>query len=158
MMTLFNALCSKSRIFKTLEPQKLLGKMTNRITPAGDMTSIIVGWLIHLLVGNIMSVMDQKIIHITSRNRKIYKSIIYGAFDGIIGVLGWKTAFNIHPDPPKIELKKYYLQLFISHLVFGFFHNVTTRYLNKINYNYSGSRIKSTPAVFKEATLPIASR
>lgn len=134
MMTLFNAIISKKTNFQTLEPQKVLGKMTNRIAPVDKMTSIVIGWLLHFFVGHILSVLDRTLMRITRVKTGSYGALAYGTLDGLIGVLTWIITFKIHPKPPNINLKEYYFQLFVSHLIYGLFHKWTLRLMKKQSF------------------------
>jgi hypothetical protein len=49
----------------------------------------------------------------------LFTGLILGAACGLIGILVWETVFRVHPSPPRIDLKNYYRQLFIAHLIFG---------------------------------------
>lgn len=45
--------------------------------------------------------------------------LILGGLSGLTGILIWKLAFKIHPDSPRIDFKKFYVQLLFAHIVYG---------------------------------------
>jgi hypothetical protein len=52
---------------------------------------------------------------------------VIGALSGAIAVLIWKATFKVHPLPPWIDFKSYYLQLVPAHMVFAVFATITYR-------------------------------
>lgn len=41
---------------------------------------------------------------------------LYGAFIGLIAIIGWGIFFKIHPDPPKVE-PTYFVMIWLGHLL-----------------------------------------
>lgn len=126
-MTLFSHWIAKATDEKFQE-QKLLNTFLNRSLPTGK--ADISGWIIHLLMGVALSYLDFRLIKSSNRKATVGKGLFYGAIDGIIGMVIWRIVFRLHPDPPKIDLHKYLMQLFIAHLVFGVVAATTHRALN----------------------------
>ena len=130
MMTLFSHILSKifGRVF---EEQRQLEKMINRGSPAGKYTSHILGWILHLGMGQVFSYLNIKAAESTGQKPNPLNSLLYGAADGIVGVIIWRLNFLLHPNPPKVSLRKYLIQLFFAHLVFGFFHGLMFQVMQK---------------------------
>lgn len=49
-----------------------------------------------------------------------YTSFLIVAISGINGIASWFFMFKIANYTPKIDLKAYYLQLLVAHIIFGF--------------------------------------
>jgi hypothetical protein len=55
-------------------------------------------------------------------------AILFGSLAGLIGILGWRIVFAIHPNPPQLELIHYLLVIWLGHLIFA--AGVFITYLN----------------------------
>ena len=44
--------------------------------------------------------------------------IFIGTVNGVAGVIAWKLAFSLHPDPPKIHYRQFYQHLILAHIIF----------------------------------------
>ena len=73
------------------------------------------GWCIHYLIG----LFFVAIYYWTGIVHDFSDYVIAGALAGMVGVAGWKVIFALHPSPPSIPFKEYYLQLIAAHMVFG---------------------------------------
>ncbi len=51
--------------------------------------------------------------------RDLPRGLLFGFLSGIVSVSFWIAVFAVHPDPPRIQLKKHYLQLMVTYLLFG---------------------------------------
>ena len=119
LMTIFSYCVGAIRKKKFLEPGllndlliRLKNKMIMRLVPMA-------GWIIHYLVGLIFIVVYQGYWAKSTSGPSIINCIVLGALSGVIGICGWKLAFHIHPDPPRIDFKEFYAQLFFAHIIFG---------------------------------------
>lgn len=77
------------------------------------------GYIAHYSVGFIFSsfykaVWEKSPVSVNEKN-----SGMMGFINGIAGICVWHLFYMLNPDPPKIQLKKYYLQLLLAHVVFG---------------------------------------
>ncbi|HEY0741851.1 MAG TPA: hypothetical protein VGD40_10325 [Chryseosolibacter sp.] len=46
-------------------------------------------------------------------------AVLFGASAGIVGILGWRLFFVVHPDPPVMNLFQYLTVIWLGHLVFA---------------------------------------
>lgn len=46
-------------------------------------------------------------------------ALIFGAIAGMIGILGWRIVFVLHPTPPQLNLPQYLTVIWLGHLVFA---------------------------------------
>lgn len=123
-MTLFTYIVAESKKKNFKEPE-LLAQLLHRLVPeTGKKGSQVGGWSMHYTMGTIFSILyvelwDRKIVKPNFRN-----GLLLGGFGGITGILVWKLAFSLHPNPPQIHFKKYYGHLLLAHLVFAVFATV----------------------------------
>jgi len=78
------------------------------------------GWLVHYAVGFLFTFVYDAVWR--KKNVRIVPSGIgMGGICGLIAIAAWKTTFKLQTIPPLISYKKFYRQLVIAHLVFGYF-------------------------------------
>lgn len=77
------------------------------------------GWVIHYLVGLQFIIGFKAFLNLSHYEPTITLFIILGAICGVIGILGWKFTFSAHPNPPALDFKEFYIQLFFAHIIFG---------------------------------------
>lgn len=77
------------------------------------------GWQFHYAVGVIFVTVYTYLWERNYLRRDLPSGLLLGFLSGIVGVSFWTAVFALHPDPPRIQLKKYYLQLMVAHLLFG---------------------------------------
>ena len=77
------------------------------------------GWAIHFAVGLLFMGFYELAWAYSELVRTLLWSIILGVGMGIVGILGWMAIFRLHPYPPKIHFKLYYVQLLFAHIVFS---------------------------------------
>jgi hypothetical protein len=97
-------------------------------SPGGqkNQTHFITGYILHYLAGLIFSICYKFFWDRRKRKPGYMNSLIGGFINGIFGVGIWHTLFKaIHR--PWLGLKKYYLQLIIAHIIFGFINGVIYR-------------------------------
>lgn len=88
-----------------------------------------VGWVIHYLVGVFFMLFFHLIWEGLGIKATALSGIIMGFAAGILGVIGWNITFWIHPNPPKLDFKQYYVHLIMAHVVFGLSGLSTYNYL-----------------------------
>lgn len=120
LMTLFSYVVGVLRKKQFSQPV-LLNELLQRLKVFSSITYYrnSAGWLIHYAVGLSFVICyhllwSHKVLAPTLSN-----GAILGAVSGIIGVAGWHLILSIHPNPPNIDLKEYYLLLFVAHVIFG---------------------------------------
>lgn len=120
-MSLFSYVLSirKNKQFK--EPE-ILGILINRLLDRKNRTlSHIGGWAIHYFVGLLFTTTYDMIWKSTRVKPVLSHSIALGAFSGLVGILGWNVTLRVHPRPPKIDIKRFFFQLLIAHIIFAVF-------------------------------------
>ncbi len=79
------------------------------------------GWLLHYGVGTLFNAAYDRIWSTRRLKPTTGNGLLLGAISGLIGLAVWKITLNVHPNPPKIDFRKYYAQIVAVHLVFGAF-------------------------------------
>jgi hypothetical protein len=137
LMTLFSYLVSETNKENFREPE-LLGKLLHRaLQTETKENSHFAGWNLHYLVGVMFAFAYSRIWEKTTIKPSVKSGSILGLVSGILGMTIWKICFTIHPNPPKINFKKYYGHLLITHVIFGVF--------TAIAYKLSSHREKRRP-------------
>jgi hypothetical protein len=127
VMTLFSYWISSAKKKQFREPellQELLQKLPLQIAPG---TAKAAGWLIHYSVGfSFCAIYDAIWKHKASR-ASIANGIMLGGTSGLVGISGWHLVLSAHPNPPVVDLKKYYGHLMLAHMIFGAFSAIGYR-------------------------------
>ncbi len=119
LMTLFSYYISHKLNREFKEPV-LLNKMISRSPLAiSKKNNPAPGWILHYSIGTVFVVGYHFIWRRKKLNPTLKNSTFLGFISGFIGISGWHILFIIHPKPPSIHLKNYYLQLLAAHIVFG---------------------------------------
>ena len=116
LMTVFSYMYSDLRQKQFREPE-LLNELLARvrwINPQAGRNHW-AGWCIHYLIG----LMFIAIYYGSGIVNSFDAYLVAGTLSGIIGIVCWITTFALHPSPPAIRYKEYYLQLLIAHIIFG---------------------------------------
>jgi hypothetical protein len=110
------------RVMKVI---RILGTMlTFQTTPKGELSdsswSILVGTIAHYVVGLSFTLVYAEIWRTGLGAPTLRFGVIAGFVSGLVGMLGWRVYFALHPSPPKnVPLKSYLLTLLAAHVVFG---------------------------------------
>jgi len=89
----------------------------------------IFAWMLHYLIGLGFVIGYHLLWYNDLLSMTWFVAFILGAVSGIIGIIGWVFIFGYTQHEPKIDLKGYYLQLLIAHIIFGFTAYATYVYL-----------------------------
>jgi Na+/proline symporter len=120
-MTAFSYALSAKKKNDFREPA-LLAKMLHR-KGLKKSTAKISGWLIHYAVGFLFTAAYSMIWE--KKNARLLPSgTAMGGICGLIGVAAWKITLQQQTFPPLLNYRKFYRQLVIAHLFFGFFSAV----------------------------------
>jgi hypothetical protein len=131
-MTLFSYLVSEVQEENFKEPE-LLGKLLQTLAPdVNKDLGRFIGWNLHYFVGFIFAFLYASLWERTKVRPTLKSGLILGALSGMVGLTVWKLCFRVHPNPPKINFKRYYGHLLATHLIFGVF--------TVIGYNLSNAR------------------
>jgi hypothetical protein len=118
-MTIFSYFLSGKKDKDFREPA-LLGKMAKRILPGSDKTvSEIAGWMMHGSMGLFFAWMYQRLPEIRKMYPDLPDDVFVGVVNGVLGVILWKFVFSLHPDPPKVDFKRFYQHLILAHIIFS---------------------------------------
>jgi hypothetical protein len=119
LMTMFSYAVGMIRRKKFSEPD-LLNELLSRLKKKSFRSLVpIAGWFLHYFIGLLFIISYHLYWRESNSNPTMVNCIILGAISGVIGICGWKLAFHVHPNPPRIDFKEFYAQLFFAHVVFG---------------------------------------
>ncbi|WP_345950686.1 hypothetical protein ABDD95_04375 [Mucilaginibacter sp. PAMB04274] len=130
LMTLFSEAVSKAD-GNTYNEAKILGELLNRITPLNKRQAQIAGWIGHYSVGVGFAGVYAAYLEKAKAKPTLVNGLAYGALSGLAGAFIWHATFKAHPNPPGVNLKTYYKQLVLAHIVFGLSAAVVLKKLEK---------------------------
>ncbi len=120
VMTLFSYLVSKS--FNKLYKEPILLKYVlerTHVSISSNLT-LFLGWFLHYVIGILFVV----IYHFIWMNRwmeiSIFHSFILGFASGLVGIVAWRFMFAVSDSESKVDMKGYFFQLVIAHILFAF--------------------------------------
>lgn len=120
LMTLFSYVVSREKNKQFREPQlinELVSRAKIKIAPLKNSP---VGWILHYLTGAVFTLGYYFFWKLTAVDPSLVSGAILGAVNGALGVSIWIISFNLHSNPPDINLKDYYWHLELAHIIFGF--------------------------------------
>lgn len=102
----------------------ILGTMILNKTTVGKNVStepypVIIGTVLHYLVGIGFSFLYWYLLKKNCLTLTINDSLLFGAVAGIFAVFAWRAFFYIHKNPPGVPLPGYLASIFAGHLVFA---------------------------------------
>lgn len=120
IMTIFSYLMSLKLNRQFKEPVLLNMLYARRGARGGSLKAVPgFGWMFHYFIGTTFVILYHFIWKMTAVDPSFLSGSLLGFLSGFIGIAGWSLMFNLHPDPPLIDFRKYYLQLIAAHLIFG---------------------------------------
>jgi hypothetical protein len=118
-MTAFSILVSRKADKQFREPV-LLNRLLKRLSYKNEIdANSLPGWISHYAVGTLFTTVYDQIWQ--RRRPTLSNSLALGGISGLIGIAVWDLTFRLHPNPPSVDHKNYYKQLFVAHLIFGVF-------------------------------------
>lgn len=120
VMTIFSYVMAGLNDNQFKEPQllnKLLDSSKNISVHFHDHNAA--GWFIHYAIGAVFIILFSLIWNFTGIAVSWFSAAGFGFVAGIIGVIGWESMFNFNAAPPDIQLKKFFVQLLIAHVIFA---------------------------------------
>lgn len=126
-MTLFSFLLSKIVRRNFLEP-KLLNQLVF-YRRKNKKQHHAAGYAVHYLTGLLFTWIYSLIWKNSRYAPRNSDSLWMGFVNGLIGASGWHIVFLVHPSPPIVDRRKYYLQLVAAHMVFGLLNGAGYRNL-----------------------------
>ena len=128
VMTLFSKILSRTAKKNFDEPEilsKLYSRLDNRYLPTNR--DKFAGYFLHYGVGVLFNLVYVELLHLHRQNPSIKLEALIGAVSGIVGVGIWQATLILHPDPPRLSWKDFYVQLIIAHILLS----ITANELNK---------------------------
>ncbi|UII31430.1 hypothetical protein LVD17_24360 [Fulvivirga ulvae] len=107
---------------KKFEEPVLLNKLIRRMMPVNKLKPDdegLTGWWLHYAVGVLFLVVFDHMWRKGKVKPYLPNTLWLGGLAGLVGIGIWKGTYKIHPNPPEdIDLKSFYGQLFVAHLIF----------------------------------------
>lgn len=116
-MTLFSVLVNWYSLYEVRE-YVLLNWLVKNV-PSLPNPPRYIGWVIHFCFGLAFMFIFECLWIITDTDKTILWGFAVGSIMGILGILGWKLMFYLHPKTPHINFKLFYIQLFFAHIIFS---------------------------------------
>ncbi len=82
-------------------------------------SAIIIGIIAHYFVGILFAYVFFNFIKENALDPKLAYALVFGLGAGVLGILVWKIIYILHPYPPRIPLREYFVNLMIGHFLFG---------------------------------------
>ncbi len=120
LMTTFSYFFSWLRSRQFREP-KLLNMILRRSTTDGinPSNNSVIGWIVHFSIGIILMTLFYMFHLIFSYRISLLSIFFYGLLAGSLSILSWYLMFSLSPNPKKVPLKEFYLQLLVAHILFA---------------------------------------
>lgn len=119
VMTAFSYLASESFNKLWKEPVLLNLVVERAKLDFSPRRKSIFGWLIHYLIGLGFVLCYHFIWKYTDAEPTWTCGLLFGAVSGLVGIVSWFFLFKMPKEKPKINIKQYYVQLFIAHVFFA---------------------------------------
>ena len=122
-MTIFSYWVSELMNENFREPE-IMTILINNLSLIDKQYAPYLGWSLHFIIGFSFVLIYVKLWDNNKLKPNIVSGMFLGAISGIIGIIGiigWYITLKIHPNPPIINLKNYFILLFFAHIVFGIF-------------------------------------
>ena len=119
LMTAFSYICARFTGNNFREPELLNQLINTSRIPVNPGKKSILGWVLHLLIGFVFGIIMFLLWQFFKLSSYLIFGFIFGIIAGIIGVLGWQIMFHLNPQPPEIDLSKFYVQLVVAHVIFS---------------------------------------
>ena len=132
LMTLFSYVVSKYENENFSEPELLAAMEKDLLPEAAKHLALPAGWATHYSIGVLITWIYKQT---NKRNNKsvLKNGILLGGWSGIAGVAMWQLFFSVHPAPPSVPVRKFFIQLLWAHLVFGITVSTVSRFLETTN-------------------------
>jgi hypothetical protein len=119
LMTAFSYIISSKQKKKFEEP-KILGQLLHKLSPKIDKeNAMISGWVMHYSVGIAFVIIYEFMFKKYNLKRTFITRFYIGVLSGMLSIAVWHAILKLHPSPPSVDLKRYYIVLMAAHIVFG---------------------------------------
>jgi len=119
LMTAFSYVCGMLTGNNFREPELLNQLINTSGIPIKPGKKGVFGWLLHLLIGFVFGVIMFLAWEFFELSSYLIFGVISGIIAGVLGILGWQIMFYLNPQPPDIDLNKFYAQLIVAHVIFS---------------------------------------
>lgn len=118
-MTLYSYAASWASRDNFKEPV-LLGKLLQRtLLPVRSPFALPAGWAAHFAIGCTLAYVFYRNWKLAHSKPNMLRALAYRWCSGVAAVLWWHTAFRLHPRPPRLARRNFYLHLLVAHLVYS---------------------------------------
>ena len=118
VMTAFSYLIAELEK-KNFSESELLAKIEKKQLHLSKQLALPAGWATHYTVGIVMTLLFEIYKKYFNAKPVFYHTIIYGTFAGLLAITAWKLLFTMRPQRSYNFYKKFFMQLFVAHLVFA---------------------------------------
>ena len=130
MMTIFSYVLSLMVHSNFREPEILAILSCRLFLHHKNWLHTIIGWGLHILAGFAFVLVYSALWEYALVPASLPTGVLIGGISGIVAIGIWFVVFKLHPDPPKLNFKGYYANLFFAHIVFAVFAVVGYNMLN----------------------------
>ena len=118
LMTLFSYLIAEYEK-KNFSEAELLSKIEKNQFHLPETIALPAGWTTHYAVGVLMTLLFETYKLIFKKKPAFYDTVIFGTFAGLLAIVSWKQLFKMLPKRQHNFYRKFYIQLFVAHLIFA---------------------------------------
>jgi hypothetical protein len=111
---------------KKMLPPVLLNQLTHPEEKTKKAHNI-KGYLLHWLVGLSFSAMYKALWKKKLMPPDARSGLALGFANGIAGIAGWHLMLKLHPRPPVVKRKPFYIHLLATHIIFGYLNHLAFR-------------------------------
>lgn len=119
MMTLFSYIVSEAKGKNFKEPVLLAALEKDALPEAAKEFALSAGWSTHYSIGIMWALLYEYLWQNTNIKPTVKSGLILGGLSGLTGILIWGFAFKIHPNPPRIDYRKFYGHLLLAHFIYS---------------------------------------
>ena len=131
VMTMFSYLIAHHEK-KNFSESELLAKVEKMQLRLPKKVALPAGWVTHYAVGVMMTLMFELYKKYLNHKPASNRTITFGVFAGLLAIAAWKILFKMLPRRSHDFYKKFFIQLFIAHLIFAVAITGTQKNLTKI--------------------------
>jgi hypothetical protein len=105
---------------------RIVGQLVKRLQK--DFTNEaaqIAGWCAHYGVTIVINAFYNALWKQKKLEPSFTSGALLGVAGGLTGIIGWKIVYEVHPNPPAKNLKRFFGHLMLAHVVFGVFSALT---------------------------------
>jgi hypothetical protein len=156
LMTVFSYQVSQDKKEQFREPL-LLHKLISRLLPPKyQYNPTVDGWTLHYSVGLMFNVVYDALWQRMKSKPSLANGMLTGAISGLIGASIWKIILKLPPNPPAVDVRKYYYHLVAAHIVFGVFSAMGYRAVPERNQNNRSKQIEKFNNTTRSVKISLA--